>query len=166
MGEVNAADPYPPGHRYRSCPPLGVSDPLRVDGLCHGSGILRAALVPERGSLMVTVPRVDSSVALVGLSAESRYSCLPRSTRGSDSNGAKNNDLHPDGCSEAGRRGSKWARLNPSSTSKRYLPYGLTPRKVESPHKLLKGRMVPRGVAQNLGVSIPTLYCWVQAESL
>ncbi len=43
----------------------------------------------------------------------------------SDSNGAKNNDLHPDECSAGGRSGRRRMRLNPSSTSKRYLPYGL-----------------------------------------
>ncbi len=44
---------------------------------------------------------------------------------GCDSNGAKNNELHPDGCSPGGRSGRKRLRLNPVSTSKRYLPYGL-----------------------------------------
>jgi DNA invertase Pin-like site-specific DNA recombinase len=42
----------------------------------------------------------------------------------------------------------------------------MTPGKVESAHKLLKGGMAPREVAQNLGVSIPTLYRWVPAASL
>jgi len=33
------------------------------------------------------------------------------------------------------------------------------------PRTLLKGGMAPRDVAQNLGVSIPTLYRWVPASS-
>ena len=37
----------------------------------------------------------------------------------------------------------------------------MTPGKVESARKLLKGGMSPRDVAQNLDVSIPTLYRWV-----
>ena len=41
----------------------------------------------------------------------------------------------------------------------------MTPGKVESARKLLKGGMPPRDVAQNLGVSIPTLYRWVPASS-
>ncbi len=41
----------------------------------------------------------------------------------------------------------------------------MTPGKVESARKLLKGGMSPRDVAQNLGVSIPTLYRWVPASS-
>ena len=44
---------------------------------------------------------------------------------GSDSNGEKNNDLHQDCCSVGWRSGRRWARLNPSSTSNRYFPYGL-----------------------------------------
>jgi hypothetical protein len=44
---------------------------------------------------------------------------------GSDSNGEKNNDLHRDWCSVSWRSGRRRERLNPSSTSKRYLPYGL-----------------------------------------
>jgi DNA invertase Pin-like site-specific DNA recombinase len=42
----------------------------------------------------------------------------------------------------------------------------MTPGKVESARNLLKGGMAPRDVAQNLGVSIPTLYRWVPAASL
>jgi DNA invertase Pin-like site-specific DNA recombinase len=42
----------------------------------------------------------------------------------------------------------------------------MTPGKAESARKLLKGGMSPRDVAQNLGVSIPTLYRWVPATSL
>jgi DNA invertase Pin-like site-specific DNA recombinase len=42
----------------------------------------------------------------------------------------------------------------------------MTPGKVESARRLLKGGMAPRDVAQNLGVSIPTLYRWVPAASL
>jgi DNA invertase Pin-like site-specific DNA recombinase len=41
----------------------------------------------------------------------------------------------------------------------------MTPGKVESARKLLNGGMVPREVAQNLGVSIPTLYRWLPASS-
>jgi transposase len=36
---------------------------------------------------------------------------------------------------------------------------------VESARKLLKDGMLPRDVAQSLGVSIPTLYRWVPASS-
>lgn len=42
----------------------------------------------------------------------------------------------------------------------------MTPGKVESARKLLKGGMAPRDVARNLGVSVPTLYRWVPAASL
>jgi DNA invertase Pin-like site-specific DNA recombinase len=41
----------------------------------------------------------------------------------------------------------------------------MTPGKVESARKLLGSGMAPRDVAQNLGVSIPTLYRWVPATS-
>jgi DNA invertase Pin-like site-specific DNA recombinase len=41
----------------------------------------------------------------------------------------------------------------------------MTPGKVESARKLLKDGMSPRDVAENLGVSIPTLYRWVPASS-
>jgi DNA invertase Pin-like site-specific DNA recombinase len=41
----------------------------------------------------------------------------------------------------------------------------MTPSKIESAHQLLRGGMSPRDVAQNLGVSIPTLYRWVPASS-
>jgi DNA invertase Pin-like site-specific DNA recombinase len=41
----------------------------------------------------------------------------------------------------------------------------MTSGKVESARKLLKDGMAPRDVAQNLGVSIPTLYRWVPAAS-
>ena len=41
----------------------------------------------------------------------------------------------------------------------------MTPGKVESARKLLKGGMAPRDVAQKLGVSIPTLYRWVPATA-
>ena len=41
----------------------------------------------------------------------------------------------------------------------------MTPGKVESARKLLKGGMSPRDVAENLGVSIPTLYRWVPISS-
>jgi DNA invertase Pin-like site-specific DNA recombinase len=41
----------------------------------------------------------------------------------------------------------------------------MTPGKVESARKLLKGGMPPRDVAQSLGVSVPTLYRWVPAAN-
>jgi DNA invertase Pin-like site-specific DNA recombinase len=41
----------------------------------------------------------------------------------------------------------------------------MTPGKVESARKLLNGGMASREVAQNLGVSIPTLYRWLPASS-
>ena len=41
----------------------------------------------------------------------------------------------------------------------------MTPWKVESARKLLRSGMAPREVAQNLGVSIPTLYRWLPASS-
>jgi DNA invertase Pin-like site-specific DNA recombinase len=41
----------------------------------------------------------------------------------------------------------------------------LTPGKVESARKLLNSGMAPRDVAQNLGISIPTLYRWIPAAS-
>jgi DNA invertase Pin-like site-specific DNA recombinase len=41
----------------------------------------------------------------------------------------------------------------------------MTPSKIESAKRLLGGGMSPREVAQNLGVSIPTLYRWVPASS-
>ena len=41
----------------------------------------------------------------------------------------------------------------------------MTPGKVESARKLLKGGMAPRDVAENLGVSVPTLYRWLPASS-
>ena len=42
----------------------------------------------------------------------------------------------------------------------------MTPGKVDSARRLLDSGMAPREVAQNLGVSIPTLYRWVPASSL
>src|SRR4051795_10261112 len=41
----------------------------------------------------------------------------------------------------------------------------MTPGKVESARKLLRSGMAPGDVAQNLGVSIPTLYRWAPATS-
>ena len=41
----------------------------------------------------------------------------------------------------------------------------MTPEKVESARRLLSGGMSPRDVAQNLGISIPTLYRGVPATS-
>jgi DNA invertase Pin-like site-specific DNA recombinase len=42
----------------------------------------------------------------------------------------------------------------------------MTPGKVESARKLLKAGMAAREVAHHLGVSTPTLYCWVPAASM
>jgi DNA invertase Pin-like site-specific DNA recombinase len=42
----------------------------------------------------------------------------------------------------------------------------MTPGKVDSARRLLESGMAPREVAQNLGVSIPTLYRWVPTSSL
>jgi DNA invertase Pin-like site-specific DNA recombinase len=41
----------------------------------------------------------------------------------------------------------------------------MTDSKIESAKKLLAGGMPPRDVAENLGVSIPTLYRWVPASA-
>ena len=41
----------------------------------------------------------------------------------------------------------------------------MTPSKLEASKKLLKEGMPPKDVAQNLGVSIPTLYRWCPAAS-
>jgi DNA invertase Pin-like site-specific DNA recombinase len=41
----------------------------------------------------------------------------------------------------------------------------MTPGKVASARKLLENGMAPRDVAQNRGVSIPTLYRWVPATT-
>ena len=41
----------------------------------------------------------------------------------------------------------------------------MTAGKIESATKLLRSGMAPREVAQNLGVSIPTLYRWIPAAS-
>ena len=41
----------------------------------------------------------------------------------------------------------------------------MTPSKIESAKQLLSTGMPPREVAQNLGVSVPTLYRWVPASS-
>jgi len=40
----------------------------------------------------------------------------------------------------------------------------MTKSKVDSAKKLLKSGMLPKDVAQNLGVSIPTLYRWIPAS--
>jgi transposase len=40
----------------------------------------------------------------------------------------------------------------------------MTDNKIESAKKLLLGGMPPRDVAENIGVSIPTLYRWVPAS--
>jgi transposase len=37
--------------------------------------------------------------------------------------------------------------------------------KIESARKLLASGMLPRNVAQNLSVSVPTLYRWLPASS-
>lgn len=41
----------------------------------------------------------------------------------------------------------------------------MTPSKIESAKQLLSVGTPPREVAQNLGVSVPTLYRWVPASS-
>ena len=41
----------------------------------------------------------------------------------------------------------------------------MTPSKIESAKRLLSAGTPPREVAQNLGVSVPTLYRWVPASS-
>ncbi len=41
----------------------------------------------------------------------------------------------------------------------------MTKSKIESAQKLLESGIPPKEVAQNLGVSIPTLYRWVPASS-
>jgi DNA invertase Pin-like site-specific DNA recombinase len=41
----------------------------------------------------------------------------------------------------------------------------MTPSKIASAQQLLRGGMPPREVAQNLGVSVPTLYRWVPAST-
>jgi DNA invertase Pin-like site-specific DNA recombinase len=41
----------------------------------------------------------------------------------------------------------------------------MTPSKIVSAQQLLRSGMPPREVAQNLGVSVPTLYRWVPASS-
>jgi DNA invertase Pin-like site-specific DNA recombinase len=41
----------------------------------------------------------------------------------------------------------------------------MTPSKVESAKNLLKNGIPPREVAENLGVSIPTLYRWCPASN-
>jgi DNA invertase Pin-like site-specific DNA recombinase len=41
----------------------------------------------------------------------------------------------------------------------------MTPSKIESAKQLLRSGMPPREVANNLGVSLPTLYRWVPASS-
>ena len=41
----------------------------------------------------------------------------------------------------------------------------MTDSKIESAKKLLASGMPPRGVAKNLGVSIPTLYRWIPAAA-
>jgi len=41
----------------------------------------------------------------------------------------------------------------------------MTPSKVDSAKQLLSSGMLPKDVAQNLGVSIPTLYRWIPASN-
>lgn len=41
----------------------------------------------------------------------------------------------------------------------------MTPSKIDAAKKLLESGVSPRDVAQNLGVSVPTLYRWVPASS-
>ena len=42
----------------------------------------------------------------------------------------------------------------------------MTPSKIESAKKLLANGIPPKEVANNLGVSIPTLYRWVPAQKI
>jgi len=42
----------------------------------------------------------------------------------------------------------------------------MTDSKIESAKKLIASGMLPKDVAKNLGVSVPTLYRWVPASSL
>lgn len=39
----------------------------------------------------------------------------------------------------------------------------MTDSKIESAKKLLANEVTPRDVAKNLGVFVPTLYCWIPA---
>jgi hypothetical protein len=42
----------------------------------------------------------------------------------------------------------------------------MTQSKIESAKQLLSSGSLPRDVAQNLGISVPTLYRWVPASGL
>jgi len=41
----------------------------------------------------------------------------------------------------------------------------MTESKIQSAKKLLAGGVLPRDVAANLGVSVPTLYRWIPAST-
>ncbi len=41
----------------------------------------------------------------------------------------------------------------------------MTPSKIESAKQLLANGTLPKDVAQNLGISVPTLYRWVPASN-
>ena len=64
---------------------------------------------------------------------------------------------------ERTRAGLKAARLRGRKGGRKRK---MTSSKIESAKKLLTGGVPPREVAKNLGVSIPTLYRWVQASTL
>ena len=59
----------------------------------------------------------------------------------------------------------EWRQICWSHLNRDFQARQMTPGKVESARKLLKGGMSPRNVAENLGVSIPTLYRWVPVSS-
>jgi hypothetical protein len=68
---------------------------------------------------------IPSATRIPELARGSGTADCDRTARSSDSNGEKNNDLHWDWCSVGWRSGRNRKRLNPTSTSNRYLPYGL-----------------------------------------
>ena len=41
----------------------------------------------------------------------------------------------------------------------------MTESKIESAKQLLPSGTLPRDVAQNLGIFVPTLYCWIPASA-
>jgi hypothetical protein len=92
-------------------------------------------VMPERGD-----HRGDGFEKTKGRTAEPRTGAFPQRTRA--------------GLTAPRRRGRSGGR-------KRLM----TPGKFESARKLLGSGMAPGDVAQNLGVSIPTLYRWIPAAS-